>query len=283
MYLWWDSEIQTFLRKDCLRGNRNGWRCAFFNSSSIFDLINLESLEAQQLVVPLRKLKNTSDTQVELLSINGHTYFSKVVDFSSRKIESRLKYCFWPTRGVWSAFIAKRLTEAGISTPKPLAAGDKFHRGLVHTSGLITEALVDAQGLDRYVRQLQEAEVLPLLCRLGKFLRQIHDIGIYHGDVQLSNLYMHGNQLGVWDLDSVRLYDKIPTVCRDNDIGRLLSSFLSTRTKDSETDRKDIVEAFADGYGHPVPVIKTALDIFERHPRQLHNWDLIKNKLTVGR
>ncbi len=110
MYLWWDSEIQTFLRKDCLRGNRNGWRCAFFNSSSIFDLINLESLEAQQLVVPLRKLKNTSDTQVELLSINGHTYFSKVVDFSSRKIESRLKYCFWPTRGVWSAFIAKRLT-----------------------------------------------------------------------------------------------------------------------------------------------------------------------------
>ena len=166
MYLWWDSEIQTFLRKDCLRGNRNGWRCAFFNSSSIFDLINSESLEAQQLVVPLRKLKNTSDTQVELLSINGHTYFSKVVDFSSRKIESRLKYCFWPTRGVWSAFIAKRLTEAGISTPKPLAAGDKFHRGLVHTSGLITEALVDAQGLDRYVRQLQEAEVLPLLGRL---------------------------------------------------------------------------------------------------------------------
>ena len=80
-----------------------------------------------------------------------------------------------------------------------------------------------------------------------------------------------------------QLYDKIPTVCRDNDIGRLLSSFLSTRTKDSETDRKDIVEAFADGYGHPVPVIKTALDVFERHPRQLHNWDLIKNKLTVGR
>ena len=107
MYLWWDSEIQTFLRKDCLRGNRNGWRCAFFNSSSIFDLINLESLEAQQLVVPLRKLKNTSDTQVELLSINGHTYFSKVVDFSSRKIESRLKYCFWPTRGVWSSLHRK--------------------------------------------------------------------------------------------------------------------------------------------------------------------------------
>lgn len=61
-----------------------------------------------------------------------------------------------------------------------------------------------------------------------------------------------------------------------------LRSYLRERKTPKPTG-KDIVEAFADGYGHPVPVIKTALDVFERHPRQLHNWDLIKNKLTVGR
>lgn len=36
MYLWWDSEIQTFLRKDCLRGEQKWVEMCLFQLLQYF-------------------------------------------------------------------------------------------------------------------------------------------------------------------------------------------------------------------------------------------------------
>src|SRR5690606_31220327 len=66
-----------------------------------------------------------------------------------------------------------------------------------------------------------------LLVDAGELAAGLHQAGVYHGDLKLTNIYRLDDQLGVWDLDGVQLFDgPAPQELILRELGRILSSVI---------------------------------------------------------
>ena len=129
-------------------------------------------------------------------------------------------------RGLWRTFkrtfqlprsyeclaAALRLRNAGILTPTVYLASRYY---------LITEALPeDAVFLD---------EKPELNSKITATLAKMHASGIYHGDLNLRNIYCLHENYGFIDLDSARLFSKnVPKSLRRLELARIISSYAKT-------------------------------------------------------
>ena len=74
--------------------------------------------------------------------------------------------------------------------------------------------------------------------------------------MQFANFYLHQGKIGVWDLDSVQIYegDPLPVRKRMIDLGRLFSSFVQLvdsagEEGESYLDVTAFAESLGQGYG----------------------------------
>jgi hypothetical protein len=150
---------------------------------------------------------------------------------SNRGLGFTVKYFFIPARVFRAALAASRVEEAGIRTPRVLAAGEKRRAHILLAGYIITDAVTDAYDLMRYVITRPDApEGMPALIRdAARIAAALHDHGIYHGDLKLVNLYRTSDHepCGIWDLDSAQLFaEKVPRGLVVRELGRIVSSIL---------------------------------------------------------
>ena len=123
-------------------------------------------------------------------------------------------FCRSPARKAW--FAAHGLIAAGVFTPKPIALIEEKRIGMIKKSFFITEGIFDCQPCYKYIRNtfgnLQEEVVFPVKRRFAACLaasfRQLHDSGIYHGDLKENNILVR-ELPDTWDffyIDLDRVY-----------------------------------------------------------------------------
>jgi len=139
------------------------------------------------------------------------------------------RYFFIPARVYRAAMAAGRVAEAGVMTPRVLAAGEKRRAHVLLGGYLITEAVTDARDLMAYVEKDPDAPAgMPALLReTARIAATLHNSGFYHGDLKLVNLYRTGDDgtCGVWDLDSAQIFPgEVPHGLVVRELGRIASS-----------------------------------------------------------
>ena len=143
-----------------------------------------------------------------------------------------------PARPFRELRLSEDLRRRGIRTPQIVAARARPASVAGWTLELVSrrvESVVDlAQVLERLrKRELVRRRVAPLLVELGRFLRRLHDEGLYHADLQPANLLVNraaleGEDIELWvlDLDRSRLGPPLAISERCTNLARLLRHVL---------------------------------------------------------
>ena len=176
------------------------------------------------------RLKTSVESSAAIFTLpGGQSVFIK--RNSNRGFGFSVKYFFIPARIFRAALAAHRVTEAGVMTPRVLAAGEKRRAGILLAGYLITDAAMDAYDLMKYTIERDDAPAgMPMLIReAARIAAALHSHGIYHGDLKLVNLYRMADDApcGVWDLDSAQLFPaEVPRELVVRELGRIVSSIL---------------------------------------------------------
>lgn len=193
-----------------------------------------------------------------VLKHDGTTTVTVVGDADRRWVVKR-----YNTKNAWHAFrrlfrtsravncwrAASRLREAGIETPRPVAAMEERRFGILRGRSWFISEYIAGVTLTQAIGQ-DAGDPAPLVARAADIVLRLRTAGIVHGDLKATNFVVHGDRIYLVDLDATR--------CPR---GRRLESGLR---KDLErflrnwSDRPDLLEYFqsrfaADGPASPPP------------------------------
>lgn len=197
-------------------------------------------------------------TLTGVFDLNGTPVFGKFVDFRRKKLWSRLRYNFMPSRGLWSAFMAHILESHNLPTPKVLGAGEVRENGLIAESYIFNEVLKTEDVIHYIHRTAKEAHsVETTAALLMQNLQRLHDIGITHGDLKLDNFYVTPEgRLGFWDLDATLFWPHgISALSRWRNVGCLIANLMNEfdRTEALLPSRGDFIRLCCRAYGRGNP------------------------------
>lgn len=167
-----------------------------------------------------------------------------------------LKHLVRPSRArrVWQC--AVRAFDLGLPTPEPLAWAERWRRGVLRESFLVTRALHGAAPLQEWAtrccaaagRETKRAAV----AALARAVRAMHDQGLVHGDLKSSNILVQGGlespRFCFIDLDAARF--TVPGALRGpcRDLARLNASFPAGGLV-SQRDRLRFLLVYSAGMG----------------------------------
>ena len=230
--------------------------------------------EADRMIRDGDRVKESWESSASLWTLPG----GKKVFVKRNRVhgfEYTFKYFFIPARAFRAAIAAQRVEEAGIMTPRVLAAGEKRFAHFLLAGYLVTEALTDARDLMSYVIERPDAPAgMPALIReVARVAAALHDHGFYHGDLKLVNLYRTADDApcGVWDLDSAQLFPgEIPHELLVRELGRIVSSVLIFAERNPAfpdvffnlnrlTD--NLLDAYSAEAKTPAPAVSEVMDI----------------------
>ena len=176
--------------------------------------------------------KDSRTTKAGIILFENKKIFVK--QFNNKGLLYSLKYIFRKPRPfrVWRA--AWALEQAGIPTPKPMAALAEFAFGLFPKNAYLIREVVDdiIPTLD-FVKMILLDEELrcSYINSVCLIFNKMHNAGIYHGDAKCSNIYVSQAtphtpySYGVWDLLSCKLDNReIDTTLRMKEIKRFSRS-----------------------------------------------------------
>lgn len=141
----------------------------------------------------------------------------------------------------------------GLPIPEPL--GVCWNRvGPFFRGGIATRWVDSAMLLD-----LLRAKTVPneLLLRVGSVIRQMHEMGIYHADLQVRNILVSEDQPLLLDFDNARRYSSLKDADRARNLLRLRRSF------DKNGLPQELYQVILRGYG-PLPEVYGQLDMAYR-------------------
>lgn len=124
-----------------------------------------------------------------------------------------------------------RLKKAEVPTLVPVASiGKKV--GLFWKQFLITQYLHGADDMLSFLQATTDAKRrLTVLRRAGEVVSKMHDLGVYHGDLQLKNLLVRGEEVFVIDLDKSKQRIPLPMSMRFKNLLRLMRSVEKAEAK----------------------------------------------------
>ncbi len=142
----------------------------------------------------------------------------------------RQHYAFSPlkrSRAMKAYVTACYLLSHQLDTPLPLGVFEERHRGFVPYNVLATEAIADYMTLRQYRESLPDGPegIEALLPLAADYTRRLHDCGIWHRDMVLSNFLLTGppdqRRLYLIDLNRAYRLPGVPMVVRAFDIARM--------------------------------------------------------------
>ncbi len=135
---------------------------------------------------------------------------------------------FRTSKAMRSFKVAMRLLEYGIGTPEPLCVIVRRFFGFVIKNIYITKSIDNYITVREYLQDQPEGyrrahEILPWI---AKYVKKIHDAGIWHRDLHLTNFLMKRDPddkpvFYIVDLNRARLFRKLPYILRIFDVGKM--------------------------------------------------------------
>ncbi|MDD5597414.1 MAG: lipopolysaccharide kinase InaA family protein [Victivallaceae bacterium] len=215
----------------------------------------LEQLQELDSLLRNAKLdKDSHSTTAGVVELDGKKYFLK--RYNNRNLQRKLKNSVRQTRPFRVLRSSQLISAVGILTPEVYAALN-YRRGLlIESSYLLSSFIESAKTANHFIERLAEKENFEDFAgKICQVLVKIHNTGIMHGDVKISNIlikYDGGScELGLLDLDASHYYNNaLSRRRRIRDLARLISSyFLSCKSRDLKVPGLDeLIEYFAGRY-----------------------------------
>jgi len=113
--------------------------------------------------------------------------------------------------------------ERGLPVPEVLGVG--WRRSGLLVRGALATRYVEARSLQEWLSR-QDAPPGDVLLQVGKVIRDLHDAGVWHADLQVRNILVDGGgAVHVLDFDKARRAGRLGTVARARNLMRLRRSF----------------------------------------------------------
>jgi 3-deoxy-D-manno-octulosonic acid kinase len=138
----------------------------------------------------------------------------------------------------WSAHTF--LYESGFPVPEPL--GVCWRRSGPWYRGAIATRHVEAADLGEFAATM-ELNRDAMLRRVGEIIRRMHDMGVYHADLQIHNILVAVDGIYVIDFDNARRGESVSRIRRLRNLLRL------RRSCDKNAIPRERFDRIAEGYG----------------------------------
>ncbi len=187
----------------------------------------------------------------------------------------------WGSRSFQELALTEEIRSCGIPTIQPIAAIHQRTLGPLYKAYLLSLEISSAKDLIQYLRELGPAPprqnlILKrkLIRSAGILLRKFHQSGFFHGDLQLKNILVKGDQLFLIDFDrsyrkrSLSLRERAQNLLRLN---RSVEKWKSGGLPINRTDRWRFFLAYA---GEDVTIRKAMERVFRTYSirRRLYRW-----------
>ena len=194
------------------------------------------------------RLKDGRRTAVTRVVVGGEALCVK--EYRQRGLWDLLKTLCRGSRASMAWRAARRLTAAGITTPEALAVVVRVSSRFLVTRFIEGAVALDAVLAERFGGPLPTPELAAkraMVRELARWLRGVHDRGIYHNDWSAKNILTVERE-GRWafyllDLDSVTFYKGLTRRRRAKNLGQLGDVTAGV----TATDRMRFLLAYADG------------------------------------
>jgi len=241
----------------------DGYLC--FRSGNIRALVSAEHPEVRALLDSIDRffadgaviLKDGRSVKAARIEVpDSGTFFLK--RYNNKGFIYSLRYIFRRPRPWRVKIISDRLREAGIHTPKIIAAAVRRKWGIfLDTSYVMTEFLENLIAPEKLVPQLlKDRQLFAEYCdQVISALNHLHDNGLLHGDLKIANIYCRRGangqlEVGLLDLDStVHFSRRLKTKERTKDLSRFIASLLQTaEALKLEIEKKQLVDFIISEY-----------------------------------
>lgn len=165
--------------------------------------------------------------EAKLLPDQGFPWPSQVVKSFRWRGLQRLFSPFKRSKAMKSYRAAKHLREHDLLTPMPLGVVEYRKFGFVIKNAYVTEVIDGQMDLKKYRYNLPQGPqaMEDMLTELASFIRKMHDSGLWHRDLNLSNFLLaeHGaeRRLYLIDLNRSRIKLNLSIYQRAMDLARL--------------------------------------------------------------
>ncbi|MBU4129060.1 lipopolysaccharide kinase InaA family protein [bacterium] len=156
-----------------------------------------------------------------------------------------------PSKAMREFVLGNRLSEMRIPVAEPLAVGEKRNFRLLKKCFLITEELSLGTNLSLHVNSFHTLlnkekirEKREFISKLAKSIRDIHNRGFTHGDLNTSHIMVRGNGFYYLDFENARLKKRASDFRWIKDLSRLNESMPSYITR---TDKLRFYKEYAKG------------------------------------
>lgn len=131
------------------------------------------------------------------------------------------------------------LFQQGFPVPEPLGVVWE-RRGPLYRGAIATRSLEAITLLDYLDGPEATREVL-VLC--GRRIRELHDLGVWHADLQVKNIMTDGTQIWLLDFDNARMVKPLSDLARTRNLLRL------RRSLEKHGRSLDNFDSILEGYG----------------------------------
>ncbi|MDD5697899.1 MAG: lipopolysaccharide kinase InaA family protein [Victivallaceae bacterium] len=213
----------------------------FFKNASLQGFVSvklspkvLEKLqELDSLLKTVTLVKDSKSTTAGVIEIDGGKYFLK--RYNNKNFKRKLKNSVRETRPFKVLRTSQTVLAAGVFAPEVYGALN-YRRGLlIEASYLLSSFPESSQLATQVIHDLAgEGKFETFAHKICQVLATIHDAGVMHGDIKISNILiipaMGGSyEIGLIDFDGSRCYPrKLSAKRRTHDLARLISSYLLT-------------------------------------------------------
>ena len=199
-------------------------------------------------------LKDSRTTKAGIVEIDNRKYFLK--RYNNKGLIYTLKYLFRKSRPFKALRAAREIHKLGIPCPEVIAALARRRCGILQCSYLLTENLENIISPENYIREsVTNPDIyIKFQSRMCAYLKKMHDAGIRHGDLKLSNIYCRKNpdglEFGLFDFDGTDFLRKpLNHRMRLKEYARIISSWIITAGNIKvPVDREEIIRGFNKKY-----------------------------------
>jgi len=205
-----------------------------------------------------------------------------VKEYKAEDFLSSLRTMFRTSRAKRAWVNAHNLLLRGISTPLPVAFGERKRLGMLRESVLLTEKIPGAKTSALFLKELSEnfsdSKKIALfkrdfLIRLARLIRWMHQTGICHGDLKASNILvtLHKGSPFIFlvDMDGVRIRNTLKVNDVAKDLSRMRAAFSGIL---SQADQDYFIEIYRRGnrffQDHEERIMKKVNTLAERKIKQ---------------